>query len=88
VLKINCLQLKNYAFYVQLFLLERYIWLSRVEHAIPEWLRACLNFSAEAKASKFCFRQGKICSRSRVPTAKILTQHEAKFAACSPVTEF
>ncbi|MEQ1745604.1 MAG: hypothetical protein ABMA02_09270, partial [Saprospiraceae bacterium] len=42
---------------------------------------------AEAKASEFCFRQCEICSRSRVPVAKISTQHEAKFAACSPATE-
>jgi expansin (peptidoglycan-binding protein) len=50
-------------------------------------VRGCLKFSAAAKASKFHFRQGKICSHSRVPMAKILTPSEVKFAACSPVTE-
>jgi hypothetical protein len=46
-----------------------------------------LNFSAEAKAGKFFVKQGKICSRSRAPTTKILTQYDEKFAACSPATK-
>ena len=50
--------------------------------------RVCLNFGVGARASKFCFRQGKICSYSREPIAKILTQSETKFAVRSPMSEF
>jgi hypothetical protein len=50
-------------------------------------IRGCLIFSAEAKAGKFFVKQGKICSRSRAPTTKILTQYDEKLADCSPATD-
>jgi hypothetical protein len=43
-------------------------------------LRACSGIWFGAKASKFCFNGGKICRRSGVTTAKILTNSETKFA--------
>jgi len=46
-----------------------------------------LNFGFEARASKFYFKKGKICSSSRVPTAKILTNFKTKFAVRSPNSE-
>jgi hypothetical protein len=52
-----------------------------------ENLRACLDFGFEARASKFYFKEGKICSRSRVPTAKILTNFKTKIAVRSPKSE-
>ena len=50
-------------------------------------LRACSDFGFEASISKFCFKEGKICSCSRVPTAKILTHFKIKFAVRSPKSE-
>ena len=51
------------------------------------YLRACSDFGFEASMSKFCFKEGKICSCSRVPTAKILTHFKIKFAVRSPKPE-
>ena len=42
-------------------------------YAAAHGIRACSDFGFEASMSKFCFKEGKICSCSRVPTAKILT---------------
>ncbi len=58
--------------------------LDDAQKALLVRLRACSGFGFVAKASKFSFNEGKICSRSRAPTAKILTNSERKFAAWSP----
>ena len=50
-------------------------------------IRACSDFGFEASMSKFCFKEGRICSCSRVPTAKILTHFKIKFAVHSPKSE-
>jgi hypothetical protein len=41
------------------------------ESRIEEIFRACLDFHDRAKASKFCFRRGKFCSRMRAIRRKI-----------------
>jgi hypothetical protein len=43
-----------------------------------------LRILVRGESDQFCFNAGKICSRSGATTAKILTNSEIKFAACSP----
>jgi hypothetical protein len=45
---------------------KKHVWIS-VSRRTRANFRACLDFGFEARASKFYFKEGKICSRSRVP---------------------
>ena len=50
-------------------------------------IRACSDFGFEAGMSKFCVKEGKICSCSRVSTAKILTHFKIEFAVRRSTSE-